>query len=54
MPKYEYRCEDCGEVFVHAEHMSEHGANPPPCPKCKSSHVQPLMSSFYAQTAKKS
>jgi putative FmdB family regulatory protein len=54
MPNYEYRCEACGETFSRSEHISEHGSNPPTCPKCKSNRVQPLMSSFYAKTARKS
>ena len=54
MPNYEYRCEDCGEVFSRSEHISEHGSNPPVCPKCKSKRVQAQMSSFYAKTARKS
>lgn len=54
MPKYEYRCEDCGETFVRREHIDEHGASQPACPKCKGHHVEPQMSAFYAQTSKKS
>jgi putative FmdB family regulatory protein len=24
MPTYQYRCEKCGEMFEHAEHLAEH------------------------------
>ena len=54
MPKYEYRCEECHEIFVRKEHIGEHGSHAPTCPKCGSSKVEPLMSAFYAQTGKKS
>ena len=54
MPTYEYRCQKCGEVFEQVEHMSEHGAARPLCPKCESEQVEQLMSSFTAQTSKKS
>ena len=54
MPNYEYRCEQCGEVFTRSEHVSEHGSTRPMCPKCQSDRVQPLMSTFYAKTGKKS
>lgn len=54
MPNYEYRCEQCGEVFTRSEHISEHGSSRPQCPKCKSDRVEPRLSSFYAKTGRKS
>jgi putative FmdB family regulatory protein len=55
MPKYEYRCQSCGEQFDRAEHISEHGsASRPACPKCRSTRVEQVFSSFFAKTAKKS
>ena len=54
MPTYEYRCEECGQEFTRSEHISEHGSTPARCPRCNSERVKPLMSSFYAQTSKKS
>ena len=54
MPTYEYRCQKCGETFEQVQHISEHETAQPPCPKCESHEVEQLMSSFVAQTAKKS
>ncbi|GBD31437.1 MAG: hypothetical protein KatS3mg081_1147 [Gemmatimonadales bacterium] len=54
MPTYEYRCEKCGKKFSRVESISEHGRRRPSCPKCKSTKVSQLFTSFYAKTAKKS
>ncbi|MGH7554817.1 MAG: FmdB family zinc ribbon protein [Longimicrobiales bacterium] len=54
MPTYEYRCQKCGETFEQVQHISEHDTAQPLCPKCESAEVEPLMSSFVAQTSKKS
>ncbi len=54
MPTYEYRCQKCGRKFSRVESISEHGRRRPSCPKCKSTKVSQLFSSFYAKTAKKS
>jgi putative FmdB family regulatory protein len=43
MPVYEYRCEDCGEVF---EQLVFHEAEPVRCPAC-AGRVQRLMSTFH-------
>jgi putative FmdB family regulatory protein len=54
MPTYEYRCEQCGEKFEHAEHISEHPTAHPACPKCGSEKVQHLPTPFVAKTSRKS
>ncbi len=54
MPTYEYRCQSCGATFEQVQHISEHATAQPSCPKCQSDDVQQLMSSFVAQTRKKS
>ena len=54
MPTYEYRCEDCGETFERPEHIDEHADSHPECPKCGSSRVQQVFSSFFAKTSRKS
>lgn len=54
MPIYEYRCRKCGETFETVQSMTAHGKNQPPCPKCKSKEVETQVSSFYAQTSRKS
>ncbi|MGH7577551.1 MAG: FmdB family zinc ribbon protein [Longimicrobiales bacterium] len=54
MPTYEYRCQECGEMFEAVLHMDEHDTARPLCPACSSHEVEQLMSSFTAQTSKKS
>jgi putative FmdB family regulatory protein len=54
MPTYEYRCLDCNETFERVEHIDEHGEKTPACPECGGERVEPVMSSFFAKTSKKS
>ncbi|MHB8056702.1 MAG: FmdB family zinc ribbon protein [Desulfuromonadaceae bacterium] len=54
MPVYEYRCDDCGNMFSMKLSMSEHGKQDPACPDCKGRNVFPHFSSFFAKTSRKS
>jgi putative FmdB family regulatory protein len=54
MPTYQYRCEKCGEMFEHAEHLAEHETAHPHCPKCGGERVQHIPTPFVAKTSKKS
>jgi putative FmdB family regulatory protein len=46
MPMYEYRCEECGEVFsVLLRHYAE-GAEPQSCPGCSGRQTRRLVSLF--------
>ena len=54
MPTYQYRCEKCGEMFEHAEHLAEHETAHPNCPKCGSEKVQHVPTPFIAKTSSKS
>jgi putative FmdB family regulatory protein len=61
MPTYQYRCEKCGDVFEHVEHVAEHatasfqpGTTPLRCPKCSSEAVQHYPTQFFAKTSRKS
>jgi putative FmdB family regulatory protein len=54
MPTYEYHCQKCGEKFERLEHVAEHEAVHPKCPKCGSENVAQVMAPFFAKTAKKS
>ena len=54
MPTYQYRCEKCGEVFEHIEHVAEHETARLRCPKCASEAVQHQPTQFFAKTSKKS
>lgn len=54
MPVYEYCCDKCGKKFSVKLHMAEHEEGHLVCPDCKSEHVIPQYSPFYAKTSKKS
>lgn len=54
MPTYEYRCAKCGKRFTLVMSIKEHGSKRKKCPKCSSTKLSQLVSSFYAQTSSKS
>ncbi|HKV71689.1 MAG TPA: zinc ribbon domain-containing protein [Gemmatimonadales bacterium] len=54
MPLYEYRCTACDEVFTEQLTISEHGKRRPVCPACGSRAVEPVLSTFFAKTIRKS
>lgn len=54
MPNYEYRCSDCNRLFEAQQSVEEHGKQKPACPHCKSQRVEPVFSTFFAQTSRKS
>lgn len=55
MAVYEYRCEECDELFTVTESISKHeGRKRPKCPECGSKKTSRMFSGFYAKTASKS
>ena len=54
MPIYEYRCTKCRKRFTYEQSISEHGKRRPACPKCKSRAVEPIFSTFFPKTGRKS
>ncbi len=54
MPIYEYRCTKCRKRFSVEQSITEHGKRRPACPKCKSRAVEPMLSTFFAKTGRKS
>jgi putative FmdB family regulatory protein len=54
MPTYEYRCRKCGRKFERTERITEHDSKHARCPKCKSTQVTQVLSTFFAKTSKKS
>jgi putative FmdB family regulatory protein len=54
MPRYEYRCADCGKVFEAILTLREHEEGKVACPGCQSSKVEQRPAGFYAVTSKKS
>lgn len=54
MPTYEYLCKKCGKKFTEVMSISEHDKKKVACPKCSSKDVVQAVTSFYANTSKKS
>lgn len=54
MPRYEFMCEKCRKPFEVTLTISEREKGQVKCPRCKGTKVAPQLSSFMAQTSKKS
>jgi putative FmdB family regulatory protein len=54
MPLYSYECTKCRERFDVTRSIAEHDAHREKCPKCGHKSVRQLMSTFFAQTSRKS
>ncbi len=54
MPTYQYKCEDCDEVFSRVESILDHGRERVTCPACNSERVIQMLVPFYAKTVRKS
>jgi putative FmdB family regulatory protein len=54
MPMYDYKCLDCGKESLVVLTLKQHESNTVTCPKCGSTKVQQLYTSFVAHTTKKS
>ena len=54
MPMYDYKCLDCGKESLVVLTLKEHESSKVKCPKCGSTKMQQLYSSFVAHTTKKS
>jgi putative FmdB family regulatory protein len=54
MPMYDYKCLDCGKESLVVLTLKQHETNKVTCPKCGSTKVQQLYTSFVAHTTKKS
>ena len=54
MPIYEFRCTKCRKRFSKTMTITEHSRRRPVCPKCGSRAVEPVFSTFFAKTVRKS
>lgn len=54
MPIYEFVCKKCGKEFESTLSFSEREKKKVKCPSCGSTRVSQLLSTFYANTSKKS
>ena len=53
MPLYEYRCNECGEVFEKRMSWSESDHHPA-CPNCQSHHTQKKLSAIASSSSSSS
>lgn len=54
MPVYEYVCKRCGKSFEATLSFAERETKKVKCPSCNSSRVNQILSTFVANTSKKS
>ena len=54
MPTYDYKCLDCGKESLMVLTLKDHESSKVTCPKCGSTKMQQLYTSFVAHTTKKS
>ncbi len=54
MPTYEFLCTKCQKEFTVTMTIRERSEKAPTCPGCGSSDLEPLMTSVFAKTSRKS
>ncbi len=54
MPTYDFRCADCRKKFSLTMSITDRDRKRIKCPKCGSRRVEPVFSSFFAKTSRKS
>jgi putative FmdB family regulatory protein len=54
MPIYEFRCGKCRKRFSQSMSITQHARRRPACPKCGSKVAEPVFSTFFAKTVRKS
>jgi putative FmdB family regulatory protein len=54
MPTYEFRCGGCRKRFSLTMSVTERGRKRIKCPKCGAGKAEPVFSSFFAKTSRKS
>lgn len=53
MPRYDYRCEECGNEFEIEESMAQHEQARHECPECGSSSLRRVLRGAHVQTPSK-
>ncbi len=54
MPTYEFLCTKCQKEFTVTMTIREREQTKPACPACGSTDLEPLMSTIFAKTSRKS
>ncbi len=54
MPTYDFRCGECRKRYTLTMSIAEHDHKRIKCPKCGSRKAEPVFTSFFAKTSRKS
>ncbi len=54
MPTYDFKCQKCGKKFTLTMGIKERERTRPKCPKCGAGKPEPVFSTFFAKTSRKS
>jgi putative FmdB family regulatory protein len=54
MPTYDFKCRECGKKFALTLGIKERENKRLKCPKCGAGKPEPVFSSFFAKTSRKS
>ncbi len=54
MPTYDFRCGECRKQYTLTMSITERDKKRVKCPKCGSSKKEPVFSTFFAKTTRKS
>jgi putative FmdB family regulatory protein len=54
MPTYDFTCRECGKRFSLTMGIKERETKRPKCPKCGAGKPEPVFSTFFAKTSRKS
>ena len=54
MPTYDFKCPKCGKKFALTMGIKERETRRLKCPKCGGGKPEPIFSTFFAKTSRKS
>ncbi len=54
MPTYDFKCQKCSKKFTLTMGIKERERTRPKCPKCRAGKPEPVFSTFFAKTSRKS
>ncbi len=54
MPTYDFRCGGCRKKYTVTMSITDRDRKRIKCPKCGSSKAEPIFTSFFAKTSRKS
>ena len=54
MATYDFKCRECGKKFTLTMGIKERGSKRLKCPKCGAGKPEPMFSTFFCKTSRKS